>query len=353
MNYRPPELKESITQEQEKALKYVCSNIITRENYGNYEKELRRFFRKASDYQSFITKYILDSHTFYVDEFIDSSQTMDAYPYVRYQQESVYIHDFFNLKFMLHGTSTFFVNGQCIFLHESDILLIAPYARQQIFVFEDDILIINIMIRRESVNKIFSKILESQNPASGFFLSNAMYQTDGSPFLHYHTHHDKEIEALLMSVFRYFYEEKRRNFYRDSIQENTIENVFLLLLAKYPLISDSQNSVRENNMDIYRILTYMKQNLPSVTLAGLSEYFNYNQSYISRFIKKYTGQTFSQLIQRLKLREAERLLESTSLTAERIAVKIGYSSKANFYRVFQAHHHMTPLEYRRENNQIR
>lgn len=204
------------------------------------------------------------------------------------------------------------------------------------------------MIRREAANKIFSKILESQNPVSGFLLSNAMYQTEGTPFLHYRTNHDKEIETLLMSIFRYFYEEKRRNFYRDSIQENIIENVLLLLLAKYPLISDSQSSMQGNNIDIYRILTYMKQNIASVTLAELSEYFNYNQSYISRFIKKYTGQTFSQLIQHLKLKEAERLLQNTSLPAEQIAVKIGYSSKANFYRVFQMHHHMTPLEYRRE-----
>lgn len=347
MNYKPPELTKAITQEQENALKYICTNVVTKQNYEKHIPEIRSFFHEMSDFNEFITKYILDSYTFFVDEFIDASQTMDAYPYVRYQQESVYIHDFYNLKFMLHGTSTFFINGQCVFLHESDILLIAPYARQQIFVFEDDILIINIMIRREAAEKIFSKILESQNPVSGFLMSNAMHTSESNPYLHFRTHHDKEVEDLLMSIFQYFFKERKRNFYKDIIQENTIENAFLLLLAKYPLISDSQSSPQGDNMEIYRILTYMRQNISTITLAELSGHFNYNQSYISRFIKKYTGQTFSQLIQHLKLKEAERLLENTSLTAEQIAVKIGYSSKANFYRIFQAHHHMTPLEYRK------
>ncbi|MCC8151932.1 MAG: helix-turn-helix transcriptional regulator, partial [Lachnospiraceae bacterium] len=63
-----------------------------------------------------------------------------------------------------------------------------------------------------------------------------------------------------------------------------------------------------------------------------------------------TGMSFSQNIQKLKLRQAVRLIQNSNLSIATISDELGYSAPENFRKVFKKYYGMTPTEYRSAQN---
>ena len=57
-------------------------------------------------------------------------------------------------------------------------------------------------------------------------------------------------------------------------------------------------------------------------------------------------QTLSAYINRLKLREAERLLATGDTSVTEIAEAVGFSTVSYFISLFRSHHGVTPHKYR-------
>lgn len=68
---------------------------------------------------------------------------------------------------------------------------------------------------------------------------------------------------------------------------------------------------------------------------------------IKRRFKAATGNTLIAHIQNLRIEEAKRLLETTTLAADDVAARAGYENLAFFRRLFKRSTGMTPAEYRR------
>jgi AraC-like DNA-binding protein len=71
-----------------------------------------------------------------------------------------------------------------------------------------------------------------------------------------------------------------------------------------------------------------------------------SESAFSRYFKTASGQTFSDMVTRLRLAHACRLLEGTSLPIAVIARDAGFANLSNFNRRFRATYGMTPREHR-------
>lgn len=67
-----------------------------------------------------------------------------------------------------------------------------------------------------------------------------------------------------------------------------------------------------------------------------------------RKIKEVVETTPTDFIRTLRLREAEKLLKTTSLTIQEIMFRCGFNNKAYFYREFTKLYQCTPKEYRKE-----
>lgn len=83
----------------------------------------------------------------------------------------------------------------------------------------------------------------------------------------------------------------------------------------------------------------------------LSEELKIPKSYISLAINFEYGQSFREIINRMRISQIKRALiakECSHLTIEAIASDFGYSSSATFYRVFKKYVGVSPTEYRKE-----
>ena len=71
----------------------------------------------------------------------------------------------------------------------------------------------------------------------------------------------------------------------------------------------------------------------------------YHPNYISSYLHKKTGRTFSELLLEKRMEKARLLLENTELTIEVIADMLGYSNASNFYKAFHSNFHTSPRNY--------
>ena len=74
--------------------------------------------------------------------------------------------------------------------------------------------------------------------------------------------------------------------------------------------------------------------------------FQISPSYVSELMKKYTGQTFSDLKLQYQLEHAETLLLNTRMSVNEIADQVGFSCSNYFIRRFKSVYHVTPHVFR-------
>ena len=82
-----------------------------------------------------------------------------------------------------------------------------------------------------------------------------------------------------------------------------------------------------------------------------NEQICYSQSYISKAFKKKYGIDVSQYVNQVRIARAKKLIRDGSRNIKEIALQVGYSSDAQFIRVFQKFEAATPGVFRTENEQ--
>lgn len=72
----------------------------------------------------------------------------------------------------------------------------------------------------------------------------------------------------------------------------------------------------------------------------------YSRSHLTRKLRVQWGESPGRVLRSVRLEEAARLLRTTRLSVQAIALKIGYSTTASFSRAFSAKWSLSPLAYR-------
>ncbi len=85
-----------------------------------------------------------------------------------------------------------------------------------------------------------------------------------------------------------------------------------------------------------------------LTLAEAADMVHLNPSYFSKLFRKRTAATFTDYMTTVRIREAARLLERTSLRVAEIAERLGFADVAYFSNTFKKITGHTPSEYRKE-----
>ncbi|MBP2692127.1 MAG: helix-turn-helix domain-containing protein [Muribaculaceae bacterium] len=84
-----------------------------------------------------------------------------------------------------------------------------------------------------------------------------------------------------------------------------------------------------------------------ITLGDTAAYMDMNRCALCKFVKKHTGQTFTEYINSLRLEKAAQLLVTTTDSACDIAYDCGFTSIPYFHRLFSRKYGMTPCGYRK------
>ena len=102
-----------------------------------------------------------------------------------------------------------------------------------------------------------------------------------------------------------------------------------------------------NNFIVKNAIKYMEEHYKEkILLSEVAEKIYVSQWHLSKLLNKETGQNFSELLNGIRIRKAQELLQDPALRISDIADETGFLEVAHFSRVFKKVTGISPNEYR-------
>lgn len=116
---------------------------------------------------------------------------------------------------------------------------------------------------------------------------------------------------------------------------------------------DVQPDGTSQNFIIKNALKYIEEHYAEkLTLSDVAEKVYVSQWHLSKLIAKNTNQSFSDLLNGVRIEQAKKLLADPSLRIWEISEKVGFADVTHFSRIFKKHEGMSANEYRNKQNVV-
>lgn len=142
----------------------------------------------------------------------------------------------------------------------------------------------------------------------------------------------------------------------NSNSMQTIGNVYTLMGMFFDKGYFKSNIKVPTNEKFFKIVNFINKNVGvadghtvDLTIPGLAKRFGYNQSYLCRKFKEYTGFTITNYINLLRLEKAQVLLTTTDRPISLISYRCGFNDLVYFSHCFKKRFGVSPSTFRKKN----
>ena len=254
-------------------------------------------------------------------------------------------HDYIELTYTMSGRCVFVSpRREEVVLRPGDIHLLATDTRHQFYTDSEDSVVFHIAVRKSTFDKAFFPLLDADDILSDFF-SRILYGSTPITHILFRTGKDSNIRQVVLDMFEETESPDRMT--------NRYLNVCFEWLCIYLMRNFSceapLNAGPDKGRDMMQMISYIKANHHDISLIKMAESFGYNPAYLCRMIKKYTGENYSKLLNKLRMQKACELLRCKDITIEDLVERLGYRDVSSFYRAFKRTYGTTPSRYRQDN----
>ena len=273
------------------------------------------------------------------EKFLNKGKMIAVRKHTRFIEFPLHKHDYIEVNYVLSGELEQIVGGRPITLKKGELLLLNQHIDHEIKACGKEDIIINIIIRPEFFEFIFS-FLSSDNIVSDFLINSLFNHTQNGQFLYFKVGESVSIQNLVGKMVHEI-------MYPSAFSESEIKLYMGLFLLE--LIKNADKVVRNKEASkqqylIVESLKYIEGNLKEASLYELADQLNQSYYGLSKTIKKVTGHTFKELLQERRLTKARELLKMTDLPITSIIEEVGYDNISYFYRIFKTKYGLTPKE---------
>jgi len=128
-------------------------------------------------------------------------------------------------------------------------------------------------------------------------------------------------------------------------QSDSLEELMQTVMAYALTIADKIGITTTDNI-VKRVLAYMERNyVQDLKLEDIAKIFSYNSAYLGKVFKKITGNSFNDMLNKIRIENAKRLLLDTDLKVYQISERVGYSNTDYFYTKFRKYVGVSPKEF--------
>lgn len=153
---------------------------------------------------------------------------------------------------------------------------------------------------------------------------------------------------IMTAVYHHFHQLDHLHLetYALSVETaNTLDDLLASSLEHLAEISES----KKYNSHIVEILNIINREYQKeLTLKDVSERLYLNNVYLGQIIKRETGASFAELLNRKRIKNAQQLLITTDTSIEEICFQVGYSNIGYFYKIFKRFCGESPKSYRQQ-----
>ncbi len=271
------------------------------------------------------------------------------YRYLTCLPKIIHEHSFFEVCYVWKGSCTQHCKEATYNLEKGDFLIIPPGVKHHIETNDKESIIFNLVIPKDLFHTTLFDVLLQNHPVS-FLIRNCLFNKTTARCMLINTTNEYNAlgEKRMIKMLTY-------EFYQIAPNHGMMANASLCLLFGIIIGSDSfEFSIGdvEYNDSILEILEHINSNYRTVTLNSLSQFFGYNESYMSRLIKKTTGMNFSQLIRAIRISHSLQMLKCKDFSLQKISDIIGYSDIGSFVRAFKKEQGIGPKDYREKEGKL-
>ncbi len=291
-----------------------------------------------------------DDATFLSDLYSNHSESNFIIPHsdiyasrtLRYMPSCWHANEFFCIYYVFAGSCTLYFQDETIRLRPGTAIIIAPSALHACPRNDDSVVLYTYFIRSSTFDRVFWNNLPPENLLSSFFYQ-ALNEGASTAYLHFETDCDKDIEYLLRTIYDEAFEQKP---YCTQLLNSLMSTFFVVLLRRFEGTAHLPRTDDLHwNHKFSAILSYIQNNYSTATLSELSQKFHYSERQIGRIVESCTGLGFSQLILKLRMKQALTLLRQKNVSVETVAGQVGYSAVSSFYRAFVKYYGSAPTVY--------
>lgn len=136
--------------------------------------------------------------------------------------------------------------------------------------------------------------------------------------------------------------------WQEELTANGLEEILILVSQQ-----SMTGAARQVDPRVETVLTHINQHYRTVlSVDSLAAMAALSPSRLAHLFKAQTGEAIMEMVLRLRLRQAARLLEFTTLPVGEVGREVGFQSSFYFSRQFSAYFGRSPLAYRRETQAV-
>ncbi len=249
-----------------------------------------------------------------------------------------HFHSTFEIFYLISGKREFFIKDRTLVINEGDIVIISPNILHRTTNTEmpkHERLIVNIhescmAAGNPSYRNILQPLFEQE-----YFIVRCPLQEQIL------------IETLSQTIIQEI-REKRPGF--EMYAQTLVLQLLIICCRNIKQTSieplESPSPMHERISEVVRYIN--NHYMYDLSLQSVAEEFYVSPYYLSRFFKEVTGFTFVEYLNNVRIKEAKKLLESSSMKVNLIYKKVGFGSVTHFGRVFKAVTGYAPLHYRKK-----
>ncbi|OAS82719.1 AraC family transcriptional regulator [Metabacillus litoralis] len=248
-----------------------------------------------------------------------------------------HFHSTFEIFYLISGKREFFLKDRTLVINEGDIVIISPnilHRTTNTEIHKHERLIVNIHeICMAAGNPSYRNILQP--------LFEQEYIIVRCPL-----QEQLLIETLSQSIIQEI-QLKKPGF---EMYAQTLVLQLLIICCRHVQQTSIEQIESPSTMHerISEVVRYINNNyMYELSLQSVADKFYVSPYYLSRFFKEVTGFTFVEYLNNVRIKEAKKLLESSSIKVNLIYKKVGFGSVTHFGRVFKAVTGYAPLHYRK------
>lgn len=279
------------------------------------------------------------------EHIIPAGKDVEAVCHLPFVDDRLHLHNHFEIDYVYSGCASLEMDNQNYALLENELCIIPPEMPHNLTIDNNTSIVIGIMVRQSTFDTIFGNVLAMDDLLARYF-KNVLYKKNNRHSLRFHIEPgDKIFSKVIQDIILEAHSEKR---YSSAIAICLTQEMFFLLLREYSSSAAyfNKDEFITDQSQFLMILEYTQKHFDTVSLEFLAQFFNYNESYLSRMFREKMNVTFSKLVTDIRMKKAADLLSNTRLSVAAVSEKVGYTSVDYFTKAFKKAYQITPSAYR-------